>query len=45
MAIGEITAEAMRMDGIVPAVVGNGSLEGTLGALNMYLDTRGGQEQ
>jgi uroporphyrinogen-III synthase len=41
MAIGEITAEAMRKGGIVPAVVGDGSLEGTLNALNKYLAARG----
>jgi uroporphyrinogen-III synthase len=37
MAIGEITAAAMRTGGTLPAVVGDGSLEGTLGALNIYL--------
>jgi uroporphyrinogen-III synthase len=37
MAIGEITAAAMRTGGNQPAVVGDGSLEGTLGALNTYL--------
>jgi uroporphyrinogen-III synthase len=43
MAIGEITADAMRTGGTDPAVVGDGSLEGTLGALNAYLAGRGEQ--
>jgi uroporphyrinogen-III synthase len=43
MAIGEITADAMRMGGAAPAVIGDGSLEGTLGALNAYLTAHGGQ--
>jgi uroporphyrinogen-III synthase len=43
MAIGEITADAMRTGGTSPAVVGDGSLEGTLGALNAYLAARGRQ--
>jgi len=37
MAIGEITAAAMREGGDPPRVVGDGSLEGTLRALNGYL--------
>lgn len=37
MAIGDITADAMRRKGIVPAIVGDGSLEGTLEALNLFL--------
>jgi uroporphyrinogen-III synthase len=41
MAIGEITAKAMHEGGTDPAVVGDGSLEGTLGALNAYISTRG----
>ncbi len=41
MAIGDITAAAMRSGGTVPAVVGDGSLEGTLVALNEYLDNNG----
>jgi uroporphyrinogen-III synthase len=45
MAIGEITAEAMRTGRTDPAIVGNGSLEGTLGALNTYLAARGEQER
>lgn len=40
MAIGDITAGVMRADGIVPDVVGDGSLEGTLRELNAYLATR-----
>jgi uroporphyrinogen-III synthase len=43
MAIGKITADAMRTGGINPAVVGDGSLEGTLGTLNTYLAARGEQ--
>ena len=38
MAIGDITAAAMRTGGTVPDVVGDGSLEGALAALNNYLD-------
>lgn len=38
-AIGDITAGAMRDGGHHPSVVGDGSLEGTLEALNHYLDT------
>ncbi|MDO8842099.1 uroporphyrinogen-III synthase [Methanocalculus sp.] len=37
IAIGEITADAMRRGGIEPAVVGDGSLTGTLEALNRYI--------
>jgi len=37
MAIGEVTAEALRKGGTVPKVVGDGSLEGALKALNIYL--------
>jgi len=44
MAIGEITGDAMREGGAVPAVVGDGSLEGTLAALNTYLAAREEQE-
>jgi uroporphyrinogen-III synthase len=36
IAIGEITADAMRAGGCEPAVIGDGSLEGTLAALNRY---------
>jgi uroporphyrinogen-III synthase len=43
MAIGEITAAAMREGGAPPAVVGDGSLEGTLKALNHYLGSKGGE--
>jgi len=38
MAIGDITAAAMRTGSTVPVVVGDGSLEGALTALNNYLD-------
>ena len=41
MAIGEITAEVMRSGGARPAVVGDGSLEGTLKALNTCLNRKG----
>jgi len=37
MAIGEITAAAMQKYGTMPHVVGDGSLEGSLTALNTYL--------
>lgn len=37
MAIGEITAAVMSDAGTVPAVVGDGSLEGSLAALNRHL--------
>lgn len=40
MAIGDITAAAMRKGGTSPSVVGDGSLEGTLKALNAYIETR-----
>jgi uroporphyrinogen-III synthase len=41
MAIGEVTAGVMRAGGVIPAVVGDGSLEGTLAALNRFLEKRG----
>jgi len=41
MAIGEITASAMCRSGITPSIVGDGSLEGTLGTLNKYLAAGG----
>ena len=41
MAIGEVTAAAMREGGAPPAVVGDGSLEGTLGALDRFLQGAG----
>ena len=41
MAIGEITAAGIQKAGIDIAVVGDGSLEGTLGKLNAYLATKG----
>ena len=37
IAIGEITAEAMEEAGLIPDVVGDGSLEGTLSELNLFL--------
>jgi len=37
IAIGDITADAMRTGGVEPAVIGDGSLAGTLEALNTYL--------
>jgi uroporphyrinogen-III synthase len=37
IAIGDITADRMRAAGMTPAVVGDGSLEGTMMALNDYL--------
>ena len=40
MAIGDITAAAMRDGGHSPAVVGDGSLEGSLAALNQYIEGR-----
>ena len=40
MAIGDITAAAMRAGGHSPAVVGDGSLEGSLAALNQFLEGR-----
>ena len=43
MAIGEITAETMRTGRTDPAVMGDGSLEGTLSALNAYLAAQGEQ--
>jgi uroporphyrinogen-III synthase len=41
MAIGEITAGVMRNAGVSPAVIGDGSLEGTLAALNTFLKKKG----
>jgi uroporphyrinogen-III synthase len=37
MAIGDVTAAVMQKEGVVPAVVGDGSLEGALSALNSYV--------
>ncbi len=42
MAIGDITAAAMAREGTVPDVVGDGSLEGCLKALNEYENDRKG---
>jgi len=36
IAIGDITADAMRCGGTFPSIVGDGSLEGTLAALNEF---------
>jgi uroporphyrinogen-III synthase len=41
MAIGDITAEVMRAGGVNPVVIGDGSLEGSMIALNDYLTRRG----
>jgi uroporphyrinogen-III synthase len=38
LAIGDTTAAAMRKGGTNPPVVGDGSLEGTLKALNIYIE-------
>jgi uroporphyrinogen-III synthase len=43
MAIGESTASAMRRAGVVPEVIGDGSLDGTLGALNACLAEKSGR--
>ncbi|HOL42332.1 MAG TPA: uroporphyrinogen-III synthase, partial [Methanospirillum sp.] len=37
LAIGEVTAQAMEDAGLIPDVVGDGSLEGTLDELNLFL--------
>lgn len=42
MAIGEVTAETMKRGDHHPDVVGDGSLEGTLVALNRFLDGNAG---
>jgi uroporphyrinogen-III synthase len=41
MAIGDITAEAIQAGGVNPVVVGDGSLEGSMIALNDYLTRKG----
>jgi uroporphyrinogen-III synthase len=41
MAIGDITAAKMRESGTNPVVIGDGSLEGSLTALNDYLTRKG----
>jgi len=38
MAIGEITAGVMEKSGVLPSVIGDGSLEGSLRALNAFLE-------
>lgn len=40
IAIGDITAKRMQDGGVTPVVIGDGSLEGTLIALNDYLKTQ-----
>ncbi|HVN66076.1 MAG TPA: uroporphyrinogen-III synthase [Methanomicrobiales archaeon] len=45
MAIGEITAGVMRAAGAEPAVVGDGSLEGTLVALDRFLVEGSGEDR
>jgi uroporphyrinogen-III synthase len=40
IAIGDITAAAMQAAGTNPSVVGDGSLEGTMMALNNYLNSQ-----
>jgi uroporphyrinogen-III synthase len=42
VAIGEITGDRMEQAGFLPAVVGDGSLAGTLAALNRHLRQDGG---
>jgi uroporphyrinogen-III synthase len=39
-AIGDITAERMEKKGVIPDFIGDGSLSGTLSALNIFLATR-----
>jgi uroporphyrinogen-III synthase len=41
VAIGDVTAGVMKEAGATPAIVGDGSLEGTLKALNLYLGKGG----
>ena len=41
IAIGEITADAMKRAGSTPDVIGDGSLEGSLRALNAYVAKKG----
>jgi len=38
LAIGDITADAMRRKAVIPVIVGDGSLEGTLKKLNLFLN-------
>ena len=42
IAIGDVTGKAMELGGCTPDVTGDGSLAGTLEALNRYLEGRGG---
>jgi uroporphyrinogen-III synthase len=41
MAIGDITGGVMISEGVQPLIVGDGSLEGTLKALDIYLIRKG----
>jgi uroporphyrinogen-III synthase len=43
IAIGKVTAAAMKEGGVEPDVIGDGSLEGTLVALNRYLENHESQ--
>ena len=43
-AIGDITAERMENKGVTPDFIGDGSLSGTLSALNTFLATRTGND-
>ncbi len=43
MAIGDITAGRMRERGVEPAIVGDGSLEGTLAVLSAHNNRKGGR--
>jgi uroporphyrinogen-III synthase len=45
MAIGTVTAGAMQRSGVPPAVVGDGSLEGSLVALNNHIRAQGSPVQ
>ncbi len=45
IAIGEITAAAMKKGGACPDVIGDGSLEGSLRALNSYMAKKGGSAE
>lgn len=40
LAIGDITADVMRRKGVIPEIVGDGSLEGTLENLNVFLKNK-----
>lgn len=38
IAIGDVTASGMKQEGVIPDVIGDGSLTGTLAALNEYME-------